>query len=59
MADEVVPAVVLGKDSDAVNEATGAVPVPVRDEVCGEPVALSATESVAEKLVAEAGVNVT
>jgi hypothetical protein len=36
-----------------------AVPVPVSDTVCGEPDALSATESVAEKLVAEAGVKVT
>jgi hypothetical protein len=32
------------------------VPVPVRVTVCGEPDALSATESAAEKLVAEAGV---
>lgn len=38
--------------------AAGAVPVPVRDAVCGDPAALSATESVPEKLVAEAGVNV-
>jgi len=59
MAAEVVPAVVLGKASDGVSEAAGAVPVPVRDDVCGEPVALSATESVAEKLVAETGVKVT
>jgi hypothetical protein len=58
-AGEVVPVGVLGNGSDAVNEATAAVPVPVRDEVCGEPVALSATESVAEKLAAEAGVKVT
>jgi hypothetical protein len=34
----------------------GTVPVPVRDTVCGEPAALSATESVALKLAAEAGV---
>jgi hypothetical protein len=43
-------------------EAAGAdavVPVPLRATVCGEPVALSATESVAAKLVAEAGVKVT
>jgi hypothetical protein len=57
-AAEVVPVGVFGSCSDAVNEATAAVPVPVRDEVCGEPVALSATDNVAEKLVAEAGVNV-
>jgi hypothetical protein len=35
------------------------VPVPLSDTDCGEPVALSATESVAEKLDAEAGVKVT
>ena len=39
--------------------AAGAVPVPVSDEVWGELEALSATERVAEKLPAEAGVNVT
>jgi hypothetical protein len=33
--------------------------VPVRAAVCGEPAALSATESVAAKLAAEAGVKVT
>ena len=37
----------------------GGMPVPVRLAVCGEPVALSATDNVAEKLAAEAGVNVT
>jgi hypothetical protein len=58
-ADEVVPVNVLGKDSAGLSEATGAVPVPDRATVCGEPEALSATESVAEKLVAEAGVKVT
>jgi len=47
-AAEVVPAGVFGNGSDAVNDATGEVPVPVRDAVCGDPVALSATESVAE-----------
>jgi len=57
-AAEVAPLGVFGNGRDAVNEAMGVVPVPVRDEVCGEPVALSATESVAEKLVAEAGVRV-
>jgi hypothetical protein len=53
---------VLGKAAGAVSEAMGAataVPVPVRAAVCGEPVALSATEIVAVKLVAEAGVKVT
>jgi hypothetical protein len=35
------------------------VPVPLSDTVCGDPGALSATESVAEKLAAEAGVKVT
>jgi len=39
--------------------AAGAVPVPVRVEVWGELEALSATESVAVKLAAEAGVKVT
>jgi hypothetical protein len=58
-ADEVVPVNVLGKDSAGLSEATGAVPVPDRATVCGEPEALSATESVAEKLDAEAGVKVT
>lgn len=37
----------------------GAVPVPLRDTVCGEPLALSAMESVADKAAADAGVNVT
>ena len=32
--------------------------MPVRDTVCGEPAALSATETVAAKLAAEAGVKV-
>ena len=59
IAAEVVPTVVLGKLSDEVSDAAGAVPVPVSDEVCGEPEALSATESVAVKLLAEAGVKVT
>jgi hypothetical protein len=38
---------------------SAAVPVPVSVTVCGDPEALSATESVAEKLVTDAGVNVT
>ena len=57
-ADEVVPLSVLGKATGELSEATGAVPVPVRVEVCGDPLALSATESVAVKLEAEAGVKV-
>jgi hypothetical protein len=57
-AAEVVPLGVLGNGSDAVNETAGAVPVPEIVTVCGEPVALSATESVAVKLVAEDGVKV-
>jgi hypothetical protein len=58
-AAEVVPVTVFGNDSGEVREAAGAVPVPVRDAVWGEPEALSAIESVAEKLTAEAGVKVT
>ena len=58
-AAEVVPVSVLGKDSGELSKAAGAVPVPVRFAVCGAPEALSATDSVAEKVVAEAGVNVT
>ena len=58
-ADEVMPTPVFGKLSAGLSEAAGAVPVPVSDTVCGEPEALSATDSVAEKLVAEAGVKVT
>ena len=62
-AAAVVPVVVLGKGSTGgVSDAMGAggcVPVPVSVTVCGEPVALSASENVAEKLVAEAGVKVT
>ena len=58
-AAEVVPVTVFGKDSDGVSEATGAMPVPVKLAVCGDPVALSATDNVAAKLAADAGVNVT
>ena len=58
-AEDVVPESVLGKASGELSEATGAVPVPVRVEVCGELESLSATESVAVKLTAEAGVKVT
>ena len=59
IAAEVNPVSVLGNASDGVSDAIGATPVPVRLEVCGDPEALSATDSVAEKLVAEAGVKVT
>ena len=58
-ADEVVPLSVLGKATGELSDAAGAAPVPVRVEVCGDPLALSATESVAVKLEAEAGVKVT
>jgi hypothetical protein len=47
---------------EGVSEGWGAVavvPVPLRVTFCGEPVALSATESVAAKLATEAGVKVT
>ena len=57
IAEEVVPVGVLGNASDAVRDAAAAVPVPVRAAVWGEPVALSATDNVAES-VAEAGVNI-
>jgi hypothetical protein len=57
----VIPAVAFagGCVVNANSTAGGGVPVPVRVAVWGEPEALSATESVAEKLVADAGVNVT
>jgi hypothetical protein len=42
-----------------VTGAAAAVPVPLKVTVCGEPVALSAMESIAAKLAAEAGVKVT
>ena len=58
-AAEVVPLGVFGKATGELSVAAGAVPVPVSVDVCGEPVALSATDNVAEKLVAVAGVNVT
>jgi len=60
IAVAVAATVVLGKGIVVTeSEAPGAVPVPVSVAVCGEPVALSATLSDAEKLVAEAGVKVT
>jgi hypothetical protein len=46
-------------ESDTAGADGAVVPVPVNVTVCGEPVALSATETVAEKFAAEAGVNVT
>jgi hypothetical protein len=58
IAADVVPITVFGKLTEELSEATAAVPVPVSDAVCGDPVALSATDNVAEKLVDEAGVNV-
>jgi serine acetyltransferase len=61
-ADEVVPTEVLGKVSVGVSVAIGAgagVPVPVSVADCVVGVALSVTVRVAEKLVAEAGVNMT
>jgi hypothetical protein len=58
-AADVVPVTVFGKVTEGVSEATGAIPVPVKLAVCGDPVALSATDNVAAKLAADAGVNVT
>jgi hypothetical protein len=59
----VTPTVVLGKESvDGVKTACGVgagVPVPVRVEACGEPVALSVTVIAAVKLAADTGVKVT
>jgi hypothetical protein len=55
-----VPIVVPGNASGfGFSVAWGAVPVPLKVEVCGEPVALSERERVAPKLIADAGVNVT
>jgi hypothetical protein len=51
---------VAGKVSGfGLSKACGAIPVPLNAAVCGEPVALSAMDSVALRLPAEAGVNVT
>jgi hypothetical protein len=60
-AAEVVCAVVVEKANKEVNvtELAGCAPIPRRVAVCGDPVALSATESAAEKPVTEDGVNVT
>ena len=55
-----VPTVVLGKANGiGLSTACGAIPVPVSTAVCGEPAALSAIETAAFRLPAEAGVNVT
>jgi hypothetical protein len=59
IAGEVAPVSVFGNASAGLSEAIGAGPVPLNAAVCGEPDALSATESVAEKLAAEAGVKMT
>jgi len=59
IAADVVPDRVLGKLSAGVSDTTAAMPVPVKLAVCGDPVALSPTESVAAKLFADAGVKVT
>jgi hypothetical protein len=61
-AAEVVPVTAEKTSVTGVSEAMGAgsvVPVPLSATVCGEPAALSATESVAAKLATEAGVKVT
>jgi hypothetical protein len=43
----------------SVTVGMAAVPVPLSVAVCGDPVASSATDTVAPKLVADPGVNVT
>jgi hypothetical protein len=58
----VVPLVAEKVNEAGVSDTTGAaaaVPVPLSAIVCGDPVALSTTDTVALKLAAEAGVNVT
>jgi hypothetical protein len=50
---------VCGPVDELMVKVGGGVPVPLSPVVCGEPEALSATESVAEKLAADAGVKVT
>lgn len=58
----VAPVTAVKVSVAGVSAATGAaaaVPVPLKVVVCGEPEALSATERVAEKVAADAGVNVT
>jgi len=61
-AAEVEPETAEKVSDVGVSEATGVdaeVPVPLKVTVCGDPLALSATESVAAKAVAVAGVKVT
>jgi hypothetical protein len=61
-AAAVAPVTEVKLSEAGVSEATGAsgaVPVPLRLVVCGDPEALSATERVAVKLAAEAGVKMT
>jgi hypothetical protein len=58
----VLPLVAVNVKETGVREAMGAgtaVPVPLSETVCGEPVALSATESVALKLLTDDGVKIT
>ena len=58
----VVPEVALKLSEGGVSKTAGVgvvVPLPVRLAVCGEPEALSVTESVAVKPAADAGVKVT
>ena len=59
-AVEVVRAGVFGKVTDGVKVTgpEGAMPVPSRSVDCGEPVALSATERLAEKPLTTDGVKV-
>jgi len=63
MVPDELPTLVLGKVTGlGLSVACGAgavVPVPVKATVCGEPVALSVTESVALNPVADAGVKLT
>ena len=57
---EVLPTAVLGKARVVgVRTACGAVPVPVNFAICGEPLALSDTDTVAIKLVTKVGVKMT
>jgi hypothetical protein len=56
----VAPIVVTGKAIDADDRVTaGTAPAPVRDTVCGDPVALSATLSVPVTVPAAVGVKLT
>jgi hypothetical protein len=51
--------IVCGPVGELIVNDGAAVPVPFSVAVCGAPVALSATDSVAVRLAADAGVNVT